>query len=549
MKTSFIILFFLLSNLLTAQSNSDLAIGYYKKAEDHYTAENYSNAIKMLDEAKSLLNNKTNQKIEYLYTMIYLNKEDYLKAESHMSLFFNLNTSKKTTMYIEISKHIVDIREKSNIIRQKQAIINEAPKHIHKVECTNSSCKFGMVKEYEFKECWRCKGTGKVESGALSFLNGLTGSDSDTKVTCKTCKGAKKLKSSKKVKCKVCEGSNFLIKYEGKGKVDKKQINKIYIENKSLIDSYIELRKQFQKNTLQQFLPIRNKNYEVGFVDNNLNLIIPHEYDWARIISNEKAIVKKSSFYGVIDFNNEMIVPITFDKIWKGEDKVLNLKKEKETYTVNIDGTSFRKVDFFVKNTLKDYDKNIVYEIIEKQNELFLAINRGKTGDFDELTKYKAIPISKNIFKIIIGEKNKLFDTRIPILSEKKYHSIETTENPGLFKLIDDQNKQGFYYTLSYNRYTLVEPKYDEVSRVSGRHEKLFRSIIIIKPNKNEEKYGLIDFRGNMVLEPIYELIEFHKGYSLEDYIVVRKNGDKRRKGHRYDIKGNYLGKYKLRKD
>ena len=101
-----------------AQSPEALAKYHFIEAQNAYGNGDNNTALTNLQSCVEALT-KTNSKIEALYTYIYLNKKEYLKAKKHMTSYFDI-ASEDHSDYMEMISLLAETTSKAKEMMQQR---------------------------------------------------------------------------------------------------------------------------------------------------------------------------------------------------------------------------------------------------------------------------------------------------------------------------------------------------------------------------------------------------------------------------------------------
>lgn len=109
-----------------AQSSEQIAKSYFMEAQNAYGNGDNNTALTNLQSCVEALT-KTNSKIEALYTYIYFNKKDYLKAKKHMTSYFDV-ASEDHSDYRKMISLLAETKSKAKeIMQQRENIAKTNP--------------------------------------------------------------------------------------------------------------------------------------------------------------------------------------------------------------------------------------------------------------------------------------------------------------------------------------------------------------------------------------------------------------------------------------
>lgn len=101
-------------------------------------------------------------------------------------------------------------------------------------------------------------------------------------------------------------------------------------------------------------LAVVSNNKKYGFIDKNMNIVIPLEYDYAESFSNGYAIIKQNNKYGVINKKGKITLkPKYYDTIsyfdYRGLARAKNFKDKKD-YIITATGEIIKDLSGKVEN-------------------------------------------------------------------------------------------------------------------------------------------------------------------------------------------------------
>lgn len=266
------------------------------------------------------------------------------------------------------------------------------------------------------------------------------------------------------------------------------------IENQALKeDDYNE-----EKDTSHTIYYIAELNDKFGLVDNNNKVVVPIIYD--EFVFFEHFIkVKKDNKYGLITENNDIIKPPIYDDIASlsdshGDSIGMIFTKGNQQQLTNQFGR--------VLNDFSDY--RFINDKLYGLDNISVIKKDGKYGLFSLKDKKVIIPpIYEDVF-------DRIYNNSILAQLDGKKVLIDTSGKT----LIDDLSQ------------------YAEIDRSSDSDK--------IKVKTKNDKYGLIDYAGKIIIAPIYDSLEISE--LSNDYINVW-NADKSKNSiERYIVEKN--GKY-----
>jgi len=270
-----------------------------------------------------------------------------------------------------------------------------------------------------------------------------------------------------------------------------------------------------------------SKNGRYGYIDENGFVIIPFIYDQAFNMENKKALVKQYEKFGIIDSKNEWIVPFEYEWIEPHfKDSLIKVKKGGKFGLINS------KLD-----TILAIDNDFIGRI---DQDLILVIKENKVGYINQKGEWK-IPLiyesdpfvldwgefDKALARIRIKGKMGLIDTSgtrvVPaIFDEIGYYDgiLYPVKKNGKWGFADENIKLAISY-----RYEQAYPFEGDLARVRknnkwGMIDRSAKVIVPLEYNKiilsegvyiteNDTAYGMIDYYGTTILDPIFDQIEY----------------------------------------
>ena len=287
------------------------------------------------------------------------------------------------------------------------------------------------------------------------------------------------------------------------GKIIAKKNGKIYFLNSELniiSDAYERL----SKNQYDLEVLFAKRNGKFGVIDYNENIIIPFKYDEISHQGSSLYMVRLGDNYGIINLKGEVMVPINykyFKSEWGGG----------EYYRIQKDGiiSIIDRNNKLILSAKEKYDFS--FEI--NSNHTMKVQNGDYYGVIDSNGK-EIIPIQyQHIYTpqtgiSIVKKDNKygLIDQEGKIIIPLKYEQIDTFQDYGYkvkigdkYGLVDQNDKE--ILPIVYDRFISAGPYY----------------YVVVKDNK----YGIIDHNGNIMIPFEYDHI---KSEESQDFYIATKN-------------------------
>lgn len=264
------------------------------------------------------------------------------------------------------------------------------------------------------------------------------------------------------------------------------------------------------------------KTGKIGFIDKSGKIIIPCEYDNAEQ-ANELLKLQKNKKWGLYNFNHEAITEIKYEYIFSSVNN-LYIVKDKNWGVINMSGKDIIPI------TYKHISLHAKKYFITENNE-------GNYGVFDS-SGVNTIPFNYLFFRLW---KDKVFAEKSgkPIILNLET-GTEITIDADQFKhpehlLYEKWDKQVFvkngkYGVLSIENKVLIPSKYDSLQPIYVSGEFMA---------KQNEKYGIIDSKGNIKQPFVFDKIFLRK--EVAELSAKNKKKVYHRLTYRdYDIRFNY---------
>ncbi|TAG06489.1 MAG: WG repeat-containing protein [Cytophagia bacterium] len=254
------------------------------------------------------------------------------------------------------------------------------------------------------------------------------------------------------------------------------------------------------------------KNGFWGFINAYGNPLLPLEYDYVSEYNNDWVLVKKGKKIGFWHFDREKNIPLLYD--WdkshylhqKFSENKVQVKKDGKWGYINanneiiIDFKYYEAHSFENEVALVNTTPDILlpsWEIIDKNGKTIFQIDNQKYNILDYQFKGKALRLQEKNTKNIY-----LIDTKGAFLNEKQPYQQATFLYDGYWKIVDLNNKMGFWHDEIKKQIPL---EYDFLKAINFNPE--FKNGIF-KLYKNQ-KCGLINTKNEEILPFIYEDIKF----------------------------------------
>lgn len=304
------------------------------------------------------------------------------------------------------------------------------------------------------------------------------------------------------------------------------------------------------------------KNGKYGIVKDNKQ-IIPISYEEIEYNKvNNLFIVQKNSKQGVLSLNGEEILPVEYDYIMCGTNKITTTKAE----SIEVYNKEGQKQNSKYGNTIETSNENYIITIDE--NDKFGLIN--KKGNILIKNKYEYLEYAFDDYFIATeSEKVGIINVEDKTLIEFKYDIIQKVKDKNAFQaIISNQNIIDMYNNkvvkqLSMNNAVLYttenyikllsdkDMKYLDNEGNLINNKEIFTENSILSYAKNG-KWGFIDKEGNTIVEAKYDMVTEFNDYGFAGIYLDNKWGVVNEKGEiivepSYKIDWNepeFIGRY-----
>lgn len=279
------------------------------------------------------------------------------------------------------------------------------------------------------------------------------------------------------------------------------------------------------------------KNGKYGMIDRySGDLIIPMDYDHIQE-AKRGFLVQKNGYFGILDSDNSILIPIEYDQIidelWFG---LLKKDEKYAIYQFNYDENS--QLNF--KKTALKYDTATAFDI---QSEATIVSCTGKYGivnrelqeivplNYDAISHFQWLPNNQYVVIANLNSQYGMFNLEHQVIIPFEYDELS-------FTTIDDillTKKNGLYALLNYakNKIKLITPfKYHQILAFSDE-----RAGVCVQRKKlkifTTQKWGFIDPNGVEIITPQFDNIiyPFIKGRAYVELngerFFIDKNGER----------------------
>lgn len=264
--------------------------------------------------------------------------------------------------------------------------------------------------------------------------------------------------------------------------------------------------------------------------------------------------------WGVINGKGEFVIEPTFDEMITVPDSkndificMQEVNYETGSYRVKVLNSKKKEIltDYDIVEAIENTDEsyNMWYEEgvlrVKKPEGYGLVSLLGKELLKPEYQSITALPGTKNSFILEKEDKVGLCDNKGKIIVPVEYKEIKSIENDYKKGYIV-KNTDGNYGVIDFNAKVILEPKYEDIQRVSGNKtyvvkqdgkwklvnekqevllEDKFEQVATIEEDKliivKDNQYGVLGISGEEIIAPQYEALKIAFG----DYYIAKKNG------------------------
>ena len=285
---------------------------------------------------------------------------------------------------------------------------------------------------------------------------------------------------------------------------------------------------------------------EWGYVDVNFKNVIPYEYDFAGVFYNGYAPVQKNGCWGYIDKTGKVVIPLEYQDTDWVNDKYGPLFAMNRGHKWGYVNNENKQIIPFIYDNASSFMEGLAkvqqgakWGLIDEKGKVVVPI------DYDDIIGYDYDDMK--CWEVIKDKKCGLLDTRGKQLCDCLYDSIGFYAD-GLVWVLKD-NKYGFInpmgkevipceydYTAKYfvggkvlvaknNNYSVINKNGEVVRKldlkwVTGGH--FYKNWLLAC---NQEKKGVIDFKGDIILPFDYSDIKEIKDKPFYKFLQNNKYG------------------------
>lgn len=301
--------------------------------------------------------------------------------------------------------------------------------------------------------------------------------------------------------------------------------------DKSINPQYDEISTISDIQDSNKILLVVKKEDKFGIVDEQNNQILPIEFEEIdSLFTNNVFACKKDSKWGVVNSNNEVIIDYNYLSCVINS-KCIIVKLNKNEQMFDFEGKAIQETTYD-----KIYGPNDDFMIVEKSDKYGVY----SLADNKEIIapSYKRIEyISNGLFSVQKSNKNAIINKENEELTEYKYNNISGLEGTSLIECTDAKNSilldanmeeiatlDKFSITLEDNYIIATQNekvKYYDLNGVEITAKEVYKDNKLFVDIK-DDKYGYVDNQGNVVVDYDYDdAIEFNK----KGFAAVKKDG------------------------
>ncbi len=264
----------------------------------------------------------------------------------------------------------------------------------------------------------------------------------------------------------------------------------IYINYGSINIKYLNLKNDFRKIysykkqisfSSYNYRNNRYKSYKYILTDKTQKKLTNDIFDSYSILSENRILVRKGIFYGVVDFNGNYILPLKYLSIeFNNKTNLYKAVEHSQKYIV---------LDINGKEILNGY--NIVGE-----GSYFISKSDSNNNIY--------IIYDKNIKKIA-----SVFSEKRPSILNDKYLKLK-------------RNKK-YFLTDLFGKIIITDTKYNIFYFTTINDKDYFKLQYNVGISSND-KEGIIDNSNNIIIPPIFNSIQIYKGKTNKPLLICSKN-------------------------
>ncbi len=326
----------------------------------------------------------------------------------------------------------------------------------------------------------------------------------------------------------------------------------VYVDKYGL-ECFVDGYKYVDPTKRENYFILRNikgDGYETGLYHKyNNTVVIPTVYDTLNYISDDRILACKNDKYGLINIKQKEIIPFEYDYLdYINDNFIIAINEEGKHGVININNEVKLTFEY---DDISNLHKTNDYLIISKNNKFGLV----ETADTEIVIplEYDNIEYPGNELAVALKDGQMgVIDVRHKIVVPFIYDSIMYNDN-GFIVFKDDLS--GF---LSKEGKIVLPVKYNNISEIKDGY-----ITAVINYGNDEHKYVVYNMKGDEIVPPIYDYIDYAGGSqssyaifnfagqrltweSYNDISIINVNGEdliaaKYRADDRFNIKFDYF--------
>ncbi|MBQ9184159.1 MAG: WG repeat-containing protein [Neisseriaceae bacterium] len=220
------------------------------------------------------------------------------------------------------------------------------------------------------------------------------------------------------------------------------------------------------ENILANKTVIITENNQYGLADATGKIILPVEYNYISVISEDRFKIQKNKQYGIADSQGNILLSIEYDEIFDFEDGLATVKKNEKNGVVDLDGRIIVPIIYDIsihpfKNGLAEVREDWKRGLVNLSGEIVLPIEYHRIGDF------------KNGFAVIEHPSGDgVIDQKLNFILPPEYYHIGFFEK-GFAKISIKGNDWG--YLNQHGQVVVQGVEYDRVEPFNNGVAKIYK--------------------------------------------------------------------------
>jgi len=236
-------------------------------------------------------------------------------------------------------------------------------------------------------------------------------------------------------------------------------------------------------------------NSKYGIVDKANKRIVPFDYDWIEPHFNDSIFkVRKGMKYGILSFQLDTILDISYDQIGNVDKELILVVKEEKVGYANSNGELIIPMNYEADPSILtwgEFDEGLArIKIKGKMGIIDSTGSRIVPAIFEKIGEYDGI-----LYPVKKYGKWGYADGNIKLIVNYKYTLAYPFE--GDFARVSKKNKWGF---IDRDGKTIVPIEYSKIVETEGLY--IFQT---------DSAYGMMDYATNVILEPVFDKITYNE--------------------------------------